>query len=46
MDDTTISSYMSNGETLQVTLNQVTNALRNAVGAISEDALGILKDEI
>ncbi len=46
MDCTTIFSYMSNGETLQVTLEQVTNALHNAIGAISQDALGISKNEI
>jgi hypothetical protein len=45
-EHTTISTYMSNGETLQVTLEQVTNALRNAVGAISKDALGILRAKI
>jgi hypothetical protein len=37
---------MSNGETLQVTSEQVTNALHNAIGAIGQDALGILNDEI
>jgi hypothetical protein len=37
---------MSNGETLQVTSEQVTNAICNDIGVIGKDALGILKDEI
>jgi hypothetical protein len=37
---------MSDGETLQVTLEQVTNALRDIIGAIGKDALGILKNKI
>ncbi len=45
-EHTTISTYMSNGETLQVTLEQVTNTLPNAMGAIGKDALGISKNEI
>jgi hypothetical protein len=46
MDHTAISTYMTNGETLQITSEQVINDLCNAVGAISKDALGIAKGEI
>jgi hypothetical protein len=45
-EHTTISTYMSNGETLKVTSEHVTNALSNAIGAIGKDALGISKDKI
>jgi hypothetical protein len=46
MDDTVISSYMSNGKILQVILEKITNALHDTVWAIDKDALGILKDII
>ncbi len=45
-DHTTISIYMTNKETLQILSEQVINALRNAVGPIGKDALGIAKDKI
>jgi hypothetical protein len=45
-EHTTISTYMSNRETLQVTSEQVTNALPNTMGAIGKDALAISRNEI
>jgi hypothetical protein len=46
MDHTTISTYMTNGETLQIMSEQVISALCNAIGAIGKDVLGIAKDKI
>jgi hypothetical protein len=45
-DHTTISTYMTNGKTLQIMSEQVIITLRNAVGAIGKDSLGIAKDKI